>query len=91
MEIPLNDAPVRRTVLIKTTGLKDDSAALYFQAGFSHDGKTAALASTYLTCDNKDFKPEDCALFLVDLSDANRKVTKVPIPLPVKNSAPAGK
>ncbi len=91
MEIPLNDTPVRRTVLIKTTGLKDDSAALYFQAGFSHDGKTAGLASTYLACDNKDFKPEDCALFLVDLSDPNRKVTKVLIPLPVKNPAPAGK
>jgi len=35
-----------------------------------------------LACDDEAFKAEDCALFLVDLADPGRKVTRVPIPLP---------
>jgi hypothetical protein len=58
----------------------------YFQAAISHDGKTAAVSSTYLACTEKEFKPADCALFLVDLSDAKWKVTKVPIPLPAERT-----
>jgi hypothetical protein len=82
MEIPLGAAPIRDTMLIPAARSEIDEAAFYFQAGVSHDGKTAAAASTYLACLGKDFKPGDCALFLVDLNDPNRRVTKVPIPLP---------
>ena len=82
MEIPLSDAPIRRTPLIPSVNTTESYSALYFQIGVSHDGKTAAVASTYLAFAAKDFKPEDCALFFVDLRDAKRKVTKLPIPLP---------
>jgi hypothetical protein len=83
LEIPLEKSEsIRDTVLIPDAGLTDDEAAFYFQAGVSHDGKTAAVSSTYLACMGKGFKPENCALFFVDLSDPKRKVTRVPIPLP---------
>jgi hypothetical protein len=92
LEIPLGTAPIRETVLIPALEAKDEAAALYFQVGVSHDGKTAAAASTYLACATpEDFRPEDCALFFVDLSDAKRKVTKVLIPLPAERSAPGGR
>jgi hypothetical protein len=90
MEVPFSAAPVRRTVLIQTTKLKGEAAFLT-QAAVSHDGKTAAVATTYLACDNEDFHPDDCALFLVDLSDPNRKVTKVAIQMPAKTSEPKAK
>jgi hypothetical protein len=93
LEIPLPDGPLRETTLIPSLeGKEEDMAALYFQVGVSHDGKTAAAASTYLACmDTDSFKPEDCALFFVDLSDAKRKVTRVPISLPAQRPSPAGK
>ena len=80
MEIPFSQAPLREVTLIKQEPAGDDSGVGYFQAAVSHDGKTAALASTYLGCDEGGIRPEDCALFLVDLSDPGWKVTKVPIP-----------
>jgi hypothetical protein len=84
MEIPFSEAPTRELVLIKDAPVDDESSGYYFQLAVSHDGKTAALASTYLACTDKGFKAADCALFLVDLSDPNWKVTKVPIPMPAK-------
>lgn len=80
MEIPFSQAPPREATLIKQTPAGDDSGMGYFQAAVSHDGKTAALASTYLGCDEGGIGPEDYALFLVDLSDPGWKVTKAPIP-----------
>jgi hypothetical protein len=86
MEISLAGGPIRETTLIP--GVPGEDAAPVFQISLSHDGKTAAAVSTYLAGDsNKELKPEDCALFLVDLTDANRSVTKAPIPLPAKRSA----
>ncbi len=82
MEIPLSNAPIRQTVLFKTAKSGDQESVLYFQGGISHDGKTAAAASTYLACTSDGLRNEDCALFFVDLTDPNRKVTKMPIPVP---------
>ena len=82
MEIPLGDAPLREIKLLETEHASDDMMSLYFQVALSHDGKTAALASTYLAFDEEKFAAESCALFLVDLGSSERKVTKVPIPLP---------
>jgi hypothetical protein len=82
MEIPLSDAPIRETILIPSGPLGDEATALYFQGSISHDGKTAAITSTFLACTKKDFQPGDCALFLVDLNNPDRKVTKITIPLP---------
>jgi hypothetical protein len=82
MEIPLSDAAIRETILIPSAPTADDAAGFYFQGNISHDGKTFAVASTFLACTKKEFKPEDCALFLVDLNDPNRKVTRIPIAMP---------
>jgi hypothetical protein len=82
LEIPLNDRPIRQTVVLKGVPMDDESEPLFFQVGVSHDGSTAAVASTYFAVQNKQFKTEDCALFMVDLSHPKRPVTKVPIPAP---------
>ncbi len=84
MEIPLRQAPIRETVLLSEVKSSDGATALYFQVGVSHDGKTAAAASTYLAATTDEFKPADCALFFIDLTDAKRKVTRVPIPMPAQ-------
>lgn len=84
MEIPFSNEPPRELSLIKDAPLEDDACAYYFQAAVSHDGKTAAIASTYLACTEKELKPANCALFLVDLSDPKWPVTKVPIPMSAK-------
>jgi len=84
MEVPFSEAPAREITLIKNAPKADESTSFYFQMAVSHDGKTAALASTYLACSDEEFNPTDCALFLVDLSEPNWKLTKVPIPMPAK-------
>ena len=88
VEIPLSGGAVRRTTLLSGVRRDDDrhldETQLYFQIGLSNDGKTAAVASTYLAADDDEFKADDCALFLIDLADPQRKVTKVRIPLPPK-------
>ena len=89
MEIPLSEAPPREVTLIKEAPVQDDGCACYFQAAVSHDGKTAAVASTYLAVDDHPIQPADCALFFVDLSDPNWKVTKVPIPVPAQKPSKA--
>jgi hypothetical protein len=86
MEIPFSDAPPRELTLISDAPMEDNGSGYYWQGAISHDGKTAAIASTYLACSEKEFKPADCALFLVDLSDPKWKVTKVPVPMPAKRS-----
>jgi hypothetical protein len=92
MEIPLQDQPVRETVLISGSAVGGSDNAAFFEFGISHDGKTAAVASTYLACaKDQDLKAEDCALFFIDLSDPNWKVTKVPIPMPRQQPAAARK
>jgi hypothetical protein len=84
MEFPIGNGAIRETMLISSVPAEThgDEEAFYFQAGISHDGKTAAASSAYLALAKEGFKPEDCALFFVDLSDPKRKVTKVPIAMP---------
>lgn len=85
MEIPLDPAvPVRETILIAKAAADKDPDATGFQGSLSHDGKAFAVDSTYLACKN-EFGPEDCALFLVDLSSPNRRIIKVPIPVPSRH------
>jgi hypothetical protein len=85
LEISLQDGSMRRQPLARGPGEKDEGGLASFTANISHDGKTAALCSTYLAADpERELKSEDCALFLVDLSKPDRPVTKVPLPLPGK-------
>jgi hypothetical protein len=95
MEIPAETGAPREVPLLVVHGSMDDAEALTFQLDVSHDGKTLAAASTYLqTPLGKQgpprLRPEDLALYLVDVSKPDRKVTKVPIPpLPAPPPAPA--
>jgi hypothetical protein len=82
IEIPFNDAPAHVLMLISNAPAGGSGSSACFQAGISHDGKTAAIASTYLACTDQDFRAADCALFLVDLSKPEWPVTKVLIPMP---------
>lgn len=81
LEIPLSKAPLRLTPLFHAD-TNEDIGLLFAQPSLSHDGKTWAIATSYLYRQNKSLTPEDSALFLVDLSKAKRPVTKVPIPVP---------
>lgn len=83
LEIPLQDAPPRFTPLFHAT-YKDDSGLLYAQPSLSHDGRTWAIGTACLYLAIESLKSEDCALYLVDLSKANRPVTKIPISVPAK-------
>ena len=83
LEIPLSDAPLRFTPLFHAPQA-EDAELLFAQPALSHDGKTWAIATTCLYLQNDSLKPEDCALFLVDLSKSSRPVTKVPIPAPAE-------
>jgi hypothetical protein len=85
VEIPLDGSPIRKTTLIRDVEREDKGMLAYFQIDISHDGKTLAVESICLACGDHPVKAEDCALFLVNLTDPQRKVTKVPIPLPPKD------
>jgi len=83
LEMPLNGRPMRRVPVLAGLGDGDESDILFFQIGLSHDGKTIAVASTYLMGDEKPhLRPEDYALFLVDLSSPKRPILRVRLPLP---------
>jgi hypothetical protein len=81
LEIPLSQAPLRFTPLFHTLKT-DNSELLLAQPSLSHDGKTWAMGTGCLYLQNDTLKAEDCALFLVNLTKANRPVTKVSIPVP---------
>jgi hypothetical protein len=77
VELPVDGRAPRRTPLVQCA--REDGLG-FFQASLSNDGKTIAVASTYLSADNSISAP-DCALFLVDLVSPERKITRVPVPL----------
>jgi hypothetical protein len=84
LEVPAAGGAARRIPLFRVTG-KEDSDVMTLQVDVSHDGKTLAAASTYLQMSSgskvqRRLKPEDVALYFIDLSRPDRKVTKVPIP-----------
>ena len=85
VEIPLDGSPIRKTTLISDVQGKQKETVEAFQIDVSHDGKTLAVESLWLLTGDEIAEAKDCALFLVDLTDSERKVTKVPIPLPAKN------
>ena len=85
MAIPLDGKPLRRSVLVSDVGPADKDAVLYFQVDLSHDGKTlAACSSIQAMFEKSTLKPQDCALFLVDVSRPEGKVEKIPVPFPRK-------
>lgn len=85
VEIPLDGSAIRITKLLSGPEAGNRDLFPSFQIDISHDGKTLAVESFWLASNDNPIKAEDCALFLVDLGDPQRKVTKVPIPLPPKD------
>ena len=82
IEVSLEGGELRRTTLVHRVKGGELERVAYFQPSVSHDGKTLAVASTYVAAGDDQMAPEDCALFLVDLTDPQRKVTRVPVPRP---------
>jgi hypothetical protein len=81
LEIPLNEKPLRFTPLFQVQS--EEMISLLAQPSLSHDGKTWAISSAWLGAKKKSaLRPEDCALFLVQLDRSQPKITKVPIVLP---------
>jgi len=87
LEIPLGDSPLRFTPLFQVKA-NQEANLLFAQPAVSHDGKTWAIGTACLYLQNESLKPDDCALFIVDLSKAKRPVTKVPIPAPAQRNRP---
>ncbi len=85
VEIPLDGSPIRKTALISHAESGDKEMFASFQIDISHDGKTLAVESLWLAYGDHPILAKDCALFLVDLADPQRKISKVPIPLPPKD------
>ena len=81
VEIPLSREPLRWIPLFRAKSDKED--LIFAQASLSHDGQTWAMATSYLYLQNESVKPEDCALFLVEVGQAKPKITKVPITPPL--------
>ncbi len=85
LEIPMDGSSATRTVLLQTKAVFDEEdVSFYFQPSISNDGKTLAVATTYLS-HREGFDPKDCALFFVDLSSPKRTIKRVPIPPGPKN------
>ena len=88
LEVPLDGRPARQLPLFNLAGSVDEIDPYLFQIDLSHDGKTLATCSSYLSLDDdKKLKPEDVALYLIDLSRPDRKVTKVPVSGPAQRDA----
>ncbi len=89
LEVPVDGAPMRETPLFTAKPDKDDSLIL-FQIALSSDGRQIAATSA---CLGEDYsvKAEERALYLVDLSNAKRKVTKIALPLPTGSGSAAEK
>jgi hypothetical protein len=85
IEVPVDGKATRQIPLGRVSDKGEDGDLFALQVDVSHDGKTLAAASTYLQTpfgkkETQRLKPEDLALYFVDLSRPDRRVTKVPIP-----------
>jgi hypothetical protein len=88
-EIPLDGSAVRSVPILDLPAKAMKSrqvteSIFYFQIAVSPNGRKAAVASTYLTdfIEDAQLRQEACGLYLIDLSHAARKITKVPVPVP---------
>lgn len=86
-EISVETGKVRTTPLlrVRTSGGDIETISMFFPIALSPDGKTIAASPTYFERPGGGDGPKlvdeaDRALFLVDLTSPDRKVTRVPIP-----------
>lgn len=76
-EIPLDAAPPRLTPIAEIQANHPDEFELFLQLSLSPDGDTIATSTAYLPNDN--VSDEARGLYLVDLRDPARPVTRVPL------------
>jgi hypothetical protein len=76
LEIPLNEQPLRWIPIFHDSNLNNTLGQA--QGSLSHDGRTWAVATTFI----ENLKPDNYALYLVDVSRSKPKITKVPIAQP---------
>ncbi len=82
------DGSLRTLPLLKIAGKNSGGDDYGLVTGLSHDGRTFVAASTYLETSRNELtsgqpqrlKPQDLALYLIDLSTPAWKTTRVPIP-----------
>jgi hypothetical protein len=84
LEIPLNgDHSPQFTPLFhfQSAGQRIERTLFYSaRPSLSHDGRTWAVSSAFLALlGNNALRPEDCALYLLDVDGSSPKVTKIPI------------
>jgi hypothetical protein len=85
VEVPFGKDRPRWIPLFRAKPEHDHSELMCAQAALSHDGKVWAMATTFL--DPTGMKPEDRALFLVEVGSSKAGVTRVPIPRPPSTAA----
>ncbi len=85
LDIPLDGRPASSTILLPRFNGKKTEEARYFNIVLSGDGKTLAVCTTYLCADLEaaGLRPEDCALYLVDLTRKPHAITKARLPGPM--------
>lgn len=75
LELPIDGRSRRLLPLFVTSG-SYEPLMLTVQFDISHDGNTLAMTTTHL---GSAIEPEDRGLYLIDLSSADRRVTKVAV------------
>ncbi len=86
-EIPVDGGPTQLVPIARVQGDISDhlDTPIILQIALSPDGTTIATSTGYL--EEKFIDREDRALYLVDVQDPGRKVTKIPLPPPQKAGA----
>lgn len=78
LEVPLSGEGVREVSLFRVSTEEDDRRGVAgFQIALSPDGDTIVASNLHF-----GVSQQDRALYLLDLTSSERKVTKVPMPLP---------
>lgn len=84
VEIPLAGGPVRLTPILRVQDASDEG----FEISISPDKSTIAVSTAYADKDKID--SADRGLFLVDLHDSERRVTRIQYPPVTGEKKPAG-
>jgi hypothetical protein len=90
MEVPLNGENTREIALFTEDLNKDENGELAFRIALSPDGRKIAASSLSFISDS-ELKPQDRALYLVDISRPQWKVTKIQVPLHAASIQAVGK
>lgn len=86
-EIPVEGGPARLVPIVRSM-ISDDDSWAQFQISLSPDGSTVAASTAHF--EENNVAAADRGLFLVDLRDPGRKVTRIPYP-PLKSGKQTAK